>query len=517
MVPWHNGARTMACMVSICRMLCVVMCVCCIVPSAWAERFQQGIIAGGTPFETRWYSRDSERDGPTVLVIGGMHGNEPAGHRAALQIATWSVISGELIVVPAANPPALAARERRIPGLEGDAGDLNRHFLIQDDEVRPVGPAAPALWEFVRSVEPDVVIDLHEGYGFRAAGSKSVGSSVITHRRQDDAVQALLLESVNVDIEDPNRVFVPLRTVVARSLARAVAESLNVESHIFETTTKGQSLSLRCRQHRTLVAARLVELGMLAEADAAVDTMVDPSDERPIIAIYDGAGAGSGSQGRRFESQLPGCRVDRIGPIDIRSGCLDQFDAVIFPGGSGSGQGKAIGADGRQTVRDFVDDGGAYIGVCAGAYLALDNYSWGLKLLPLDSFDREHWRRGQASLDIELTEAGQGVFDAQDDPAVVIEFRQGPLMRTSETIGDRPAAEVLAWFRTGVGKGDADPQTMVDTPAIVRGEFGEGRVLLFSPHPEQTEGLEDWLRAAVDWTTETAVDVPESGVATPEH
>ncbi|MDG2291322.1 MAG: hypothetical protein P8L37_01590, partial [Phycisphaerales bacterium] len=69
-----------------------------------AELIDQGVIGAGTPFETRWYSHDSEQDGPTVLIIGGMHGNEPSGHRAARQIATWSVKSGTLIVLPAANP-----------------------------------------------------------------------------------------------------------------------------------------------------------------------------------------------------------------------------------------------------------------------------------------------------------------------------------------------------------------------------------------------------------------------------
>ena len=66
--------------------------------------------------------------------------------------------------------------------------------------------------------------------------------------------------------------------------------------------------------------------------------------------------------------------------------------------------------------------------------------------------------------------------------------------------------EVLAWFRTGVGRNGADPATMIDTPAIVRVEFGEGRVLLFSPHPELTDGMEDWLRLAFDWTVERPVE-----------
>ena len=114
-----------------------------------AEVVEQGIIAEGTPFETRWYSHDSEVDGPTILIVGGMHGNEPAGHRAARQIATWSVDAGRIVVIPAANPPALAKRTRRIPGLEDDAGDLNRHFPVTGADVDPTGPAAPAIWAFV--------------------------------------------------------------------------------------------------------------------------------------------------------------------------------------------------------------------------------------------------------------------------------------------------------------------------------------------------------------------------------
>jgi glutamine amidotransferase-like uncharacterized protein len=33
---------------------------------------------------------------------------------------------------------------------------------------------------------------------------------------------------------------------------------------------------------------------------------------------------------------------------------------------------------------------------------------------------------------------------------------------------------------------------MRNTPAIVAGRFGDGRVILISPHPERTDGLE-WI------------------------
>jgi glutamine amidotransferase-like uncharacterized protein len=38
---------------------------------------------------------------------------------------------------------------------------------------------------------------------------------------------------------------------------------------------------------------------------------------------------------------------------------------------------------------------------------------------------------------------------------------------------------------------------MPRTPAIVTGRFGSGSVILFSPHPELTEGMESLLIDAV--------------------
>ncbi|MCH2152950.1 MAG: succinylglutamate desuccinylase/aspartoacylase family protein [Phycisphaerales bacterium] len=463
-----------------------------------------GTLAAGTPFETSWYHYQSDEPGPCVLITGGIHGDEPAGYLAARQIADWTVKRGMLIVVPRCNPPAIKVRKRRVPGLEGAEGDLNRHFPPPGEAEVVTDEQAARIWAFLRKHEPDVLLDLHEGYGFRAAGSKSVGSSVITHRRNDNAQQAVMLHAVNQEITAEDRVFVPLYSAVKGSLVRAAAEQLEVDAHILETTTKDQSVSTRTRQHRRMVAAMLDDLGM---SDESTEWLVRPDHSEMKIALYDGKGSSSAVQSRRFEGVLENSRVVRVGAADIHEGCLDQFDAVIFPGGSGSGQGRTIGPEGREAVREFVDEGGAYVGVCAGAYLALNNYDWGLKLIGLDSFDRAHWRRGKGMVRIELTSEGQSVL-GRNEQELEIKFAQGPLMVPSET-GSHPTPEVLAWYRTGIGKNGADPETMVDTPAIVAAPFGEGRVVLFSPHPEQTSGLHDLLVTALGWATTESEVVPE--------
>lgn len=38
---------------------------------------------------------------------------------------------------------------------------------------------------------------------------------------------------------------------------------------------------------------------------------------------------------------------------------------------------------------------------------------------------------------------------------------------------------------------------MKGTTAIARGQFGKGRVICFSPHPEVTRGLEHFIQLAI--------------------
>lgn len=45
-------------------------------------------ILGGTEYEATGYVQTADADGPTVLVVGGLHGNEVAGYEAAAGVST---------------------------------------------------------------------------------------------------------------------------------------------------------------------------------------------------------------------------------------------------------------------------------------------------------------------------------------------------------------------------------------------------------------------------------------------
>ena len=53
-----------------------------VAPGLAAPSAESGKIAAGTEWETEFYVVDSGIAGPTVLIVGGVHGNEPAGYRA---------------------------------------------------------------------------------------------------------------------------------------------------------------------------------------------------------------------------------------------------------------------------------------------------------------------------------------------------------------------------------------------------------------------------------------------------
>ncbi|NLJ46620.1 MAG: hypothetical protein GX430_08680 [Treponema sp.] len=109
---------------------------------------------------------ESEILGPTLLVVAGIHGDEPSGVEAARALAAGSPARrGRLLVLPEANPEARAAESRAAPG----QGDLNRSFpgrrLGAPGERR-----AASLFRMIRTSRPDLVLDLHESDGTWAEG-----------------------------------------------------------------------------------------------------------------------------------------------------------------------------------------------------------------------------------------------------------------------------------------------------------------------------------------------------------
>jgi N-alpha-acetyl-L-2,4-diaminobutyrate deacetylase len=99
--------------------------------------------------------------GPTVLVLGGNHGDEYQGQIAAMKLArelTPEMMTGRIILIPSLNFPAARAATRLSP-LDGI--NMNRAFPGE-----PEGPVTSQVAHFLTTVLfplSDVVIDMHSG------------------------------------------------------------------------------------------------------------------------------------------------------------------------------------------------------------------------------------------------------------------------------------------------------------------------------------------------------------------
>lgn len=163
-------------------------------------------------------------------------------------------------------------------------------------------------------------------------------------------------------------------------------------------------------------------------------------------------------------------------PEDIRGGILDTSDVVVFMGGSGTVQGRNLGDEGKQRVKEFVARGGGYIGVCAGAYLALqgEDQFHKLRIVAGRNLTGDFWQRGIAGLEVE----------APGRPRFRLFYANGPIFapvavpELAPYVGLAPFIGEIYSAAKGTGPGE-----MPGTPAITASAFGAGRVLLFSPNP----------------------------------
>ena len=115
--------------------------------------------AAAQPEVLHWQTWSALAPGPSLLVLGAVHGNEVCGAHAIVRAIDelarghLQLLRGRLTLVPVANPRAFAQNTR-----EGER-NLNRHFLPQpapqDYEDRITNQLAPLL------ARHDVLLDLH--------------------------------------------------------------------------------------------------------------------------------------------------------------------------------------------------------------------------------------------------------------------------------------------------------------------------------------------------------------------
>lgn len=245
--------------------------------------------------------------------------------------------------------------------------------------------------------------------------------------------------------------------------------------------------------------SRLLQSGALILSAHLISGVALAKDIR--VALFNDAGSTGKGVPRVTEilGKSTNIHVTQVKGEQIAAGSLTNFDVVIFTGGSGSQQAKSLGDSGREQVRNFVRNGGGYVGICAGAYLACNGFDWGVGVLNAKTISSK-WQRGKGTVKAELLPTTD-LFTNKTAKTFDVLYANGPIIQPN-TSSNIPPYETIAAFRTELAKNDTPKGIMINAPAMARGTYGQGRVVISSPHPEQTDGLEDFVETFVRWTAQ---------------
>lgn len=110
-----------------------------------------------TPYELNVYKIFGRKDGPTIMIVGGIQGDEPGGFLSADLYTDLALKQGNLIVVPRANFNSILLFKR------GPNGDMNRKFGYMDKN-DPESKIVHVLKSLI--AESDLLLNLHDGWGY---------------------------------------------------------------------------------------------------------------------------------------------------------------------------------------------------------------------------------------------------------------------------------------------------------------------------------------------------------------
>ncbi len=240
----------------------------------------------------------------------------------------------------------------------------------------------------------------------------------------------------------------------------------------------------------------------------------DQTNEYKIkVAVFNGSGASpvcisETLEALKIDKEIQGEEISGAG---ILNGELSGFDAIIFPGGSGSKQLNNLGKRGLEIVQSFVkEEGKGIIGICAGGYMMLstDGYP-SLQLSSVEHIDREHYNRGRGLIEFGLTEEGMKIFPELQGHMLFLQYYDGPVMQLKDS--SVSTYKKLSTFVTDITPDKFAPSGITPGSTFMFEEtVGKGKLFVISGHPESTPGMR-WMvpRMVRRVTSEEQISYPD--------
>ena len=143
----------------------------------------------------------------TVGILAGVHGNEPAGSVSVLRLLKNGYFHQKsqenaikFVIIPAANKCGLQTNSRHQPFTAHS--DINRNFGTEYGR----GSVAPQILKLLKDC--DLVVDLHEGWGWSSKKNGSVGSSLLPVDKPISIdISKKVVDAINESIDESHKKF----------------------------------------------------------------------------------------------------------------------------------------------------------------------------------------------------------------------------------------------------------------------------------------------------------------------
>jgi hypothetical protein len=153
----------------------------------------------------------SGKPGPVVLMVGGTHGNEPAGTVGLEKLinSNIKISKGMIIIVPKVNKIGLSLGIRL--GFNGFLPiDYNRNYPLELKQIKPNKPYYNINEQIQLLVDKaDFVLDFHEGWNFHRVEPTSLGSGLYSSNTPLSKSFSLdIINELNKTISEDKKKFV---------------------------------------------------------------------------------------------------------------------------------------------------------------------------------------------------------------------------------------------------------------------------------------------------------------------
>lgn len=255
---------------------------------------------------------------------------------------------------------------------------------------------------------------------------------------------------------------------------------------------------------RTIRIAFLVCAALLAARDAVSAT--GPTDAAPLrVGLYLDVGCRGGGvlHWARLLKASPEIDFRMTDGRDVRAGRLSGLDVLVMPGGGGFERYETWGEDGCAKIREFVRNGGAYFGTCAGLAVAL-NEPQRIRLLPFKRDGND--LRGGMDAAVKLLPRAAELTGLKAETRFIT-YHNGPVPVPADPVPG-VTAEVLATYNCNLMQKGREKFSMHGRPALVWATYGNGRMFIFGCHPESKVANVDLIAGGFRALTGRTVTFP---------